>query len=354
MNRRVLPCISIFVFASAFAVSVIAQEMDTAYVPFVVNVDAEIFAVGEGVIVPPIHVTANKPDTLIITVAKGGFASILNGARTRMNTPALMSGSHGKISLNLPSQSYKKADISLYSINGKRILRGRADASRAVKNISRPNLVAGVYLLSVKGTSGNSFSSRLTHRGGSLDISVAFGVSENNLTGNPVAMAKAAAESDGWTITVSANGYRDSSYTLNVLKGDNELQTIILKTVPDVNGCSGGDHFNPDITYGCFTDTRGNGQSYRTVDIDGKTWFAENLNYAGTGNDIGVCYLSRPDSCAKYGRLYTWTEAMDIGSEYSNTLWSGIDVNHQGVCPVGWHVPLSYWNINTKSSAYLT
>ncbi|MDR2728474.1 MAG: hypothetical protein LBB56_05020, partial [Chitinispirillales bacterium] len=133
--------------ASVFTSGVFAQELDTAYVPFIVNVNAAVKAQGVGETNSPMSVTANKPDTLIITVAKGGFTSILNGAQTRTNTPTLMSGSNGKISLNLPGQSYKNAEISLYSLNGKRILRAKANASEAAKNISRPNLVAGVYML---------------------------------------------------------------------------------------------------------------------------------------------------------------------------------------------------------------
>lgn len=51
------------------------------------------------------------------------------------------------------------AGISLYSLNGKRVLRTKADASKGAKNISSPNLVAGVYLLSVKGVNGHHGSS---------------------------------------------------------------------------------------------------------------------------------------------------------------------------------------------------
>jgi len=88
-----------------------------------------------------------------------------------------------------------------------------------------------------------------------------------------------------------------------------------------------------------FIDKR-DGKDYRFVEIGAQIWMAENLNYRGVGSDsVGVCYLNSADSCAKYGRLYKWHEAMDISSTYESSLWGGSDVNHQGVCPVGWRVP---------------
>jgi uncharacterized protein (TIGR02145 family) len=67
---------------------------------------------------------------------------------------------------------------------------------------------------------------------------------------------------------------------------------------------------------------------------------AKNLNYwysAGDGVDtFGVCYSFSPDSCQKYGRLYTWAEAMQGATSIGATP-SGV----QGVCPSGWHLPSS-------------
>jgi uncharacterized protein (TIGR02145 family) len=193
-----------------------------------------------------------------------------------------------------------------------------------------------------------------------------------------------ASESNSWSITVSAVGYRDSSYTLEVVKGNNELQDITL-ILSNSHGCWGGwelvkaadcfeagqekrtcvlydttqtraiaklsgvelddEHFNSAIDYGFFTDSRAGAgcRVYRTVEIGGKTWFAENLHYSGVGGDVGVCYgtteESKAENCAKYGRLYTWVEAMVIESKYSSELWSGDDSDHHGVCPAGWRLP---------------
>ena len=74
---------------------------------------------------------------------------------------------------------------------------------------------------------------------------------------------------------------------------------------------------------------------------------AENLNYADSVSMTNLkgnswCYENSADSCAKYGRLYTWTGAMNIASSYQSATASAVVSSpHQGVCPSGWHVPTS-------------
>ena len=94
-------------------------------------------------------------------------------------------------------------------------------------------------------------------------------------------------------------------------------------------------------------------QIYRFVTIGTQTWMAENLNYAYTAptknglDSSSFCYGGKPDSCAKYGRLYLWSAAMDSagvipgntanGYGYGGT-WT-IEGTVRGVCPTGWHLP---------------
>lgn len=123
---------------------------------------------------------------------------------------------------------------------------------------------------------------------------------------------------------------------------DNDSSSSVILSVSSSSSSSRSSSsgaVNPVSSAGGFsneiTDSR-DLQVYKTVTIGDQTWMAENLNYALNGS---WCYNNSQDSCAKYGRLYLWTSVMDIDSIYTDLLWGGSDLNHQGVCPNGSHVP---------------
>lgn len=68
--------------------------------------------------------------------------------------------------------------------------------------------------------------------------------------------------------------------------------------------------------YGELRDNR-DGQIYKTVKIGNQWWMAENLNYNMANS---LCYFDSVKYCAEWGRLYTWTTALQA-------------------CPHGSHLP---------------
>ncbi len=91
-----------------------------------------------------------------------------------------------------------------------------------------------------------------------------------------------------------------------------------------------------------FIDARDK-QIYKKVTIGTQTWMAENLNFETDGSR---CYNDSAKYCAKYGRYYTWADAMDSAAVFSdNAKGCGYDVEctiktpARGICPEGWHIP---------------
>lgn len=113
------------------------------------------------------------------------------------------------------------------------------------------------------------------------------------------------------------------------------------------------------FNYGTFTDSR-DGETYRTVKIGNQVWMAENLRFKA---EDSFAPNNEEGNIKNFGRLYTWTAAMDIPKEFSeqslakdlNMYHKMMETNFQGIAPEGWHIPSNKeWeellsNIDSKS-----
>lgn len=116
-------------------------------------------------------------------------------------------------------------------------------------------------------------------------------------------------------------------------EGENASTTKIFK------GMCGETPYNPATHFCDFRDST----VYRFVTIGTQTWMAENLNFE---TDSSHCYNDSAKYCAKYGRYYTWADAMDSAAVFSdNAKGCGYEVQctiktpARGICPEGWHIP---------------
>lgn len=80
------------------------------------------------------------------------------------------------------------------------------------------------------------------------------------------------------------------------------------------------------------------GKDYRIATIGGQTWMAENLDYGENGR--GSCYENLASNCAKYGRLYDWSTAMNLPASCNTSSCKAYATsNPRGICPEGWRIP---------------
>lgn len=105
-----------------------------------------------------------------------------------------------------------------------------------------------------------------------------------------------------------------------------------------------GPLWRTDRLYGTFRDSR-DGRTYRTIELSGTTWMAENLDFQPPGLDI-PWVAGSIDSGMKYGRLYTWTQALVLADSCANRSCSTlVRTSPRGLCPEGWQVPSEEdWN----------
>ena len=148
------------------------------------------------------------------------------------------------------------------------------------------------------------------------------------------------------------------SYTIGALQDSAFSKFAYVVYVCSVTGSSyewkEDSYGYPKVEHDTMIDAR-DGKSYKIVTIGKQTWMAENLNYSDATIDVedrSSCYEGFDKNCDKYGRLYTWSTAMDSLAIFSK---NGKGCGYQkecsptypvrGICPEGWHLPTNEeWN----------
>ena len=214
-------------------------------------------------------------------------------------------------------------------------------------NLGRTGIVwayiKGPYLsyLVFRGESGNDI---IIHSGLSYNLFASVRcVSDDTL--NVVSLSSSVLSSSSVSSSsISSSSISSSSVSSSSVSSSSVSSSSAKSSSSSVaSSASKENFFNPDITYGTLKDSR-DGQVYKTIEINGSTWMAENLNFAGD-NDYPLskthsyCYGGTAANCELYGRLYDRAAAMNsISCEYGKNC-SLSEGPNRGVCPDGWHIP---------------
>lgn len=134
-------------------------------------------------------------------------------------------------------------------------------------------------------------------------------------------------EADSLTAVVRKLAYDDEIFIQDSVRKDEAYYLRCMMDPPDED----------ELFDSTAIHDRRDDNKYKTVVIGDDTWMAENLRFAAPGS---FCYEDLDTRCRSYGRLYTWTTAMKLPADYiDNSSTGGITVEHQGICPDGWHIP---------------
>ncbi|MCL2689538.1 MAG: SUMF1/EgtB/PvdO family nonheme iron enzyme [Chitinispirillia bacterium] len=238
-KRQLLKAMPVIAFktlllVSAYAANSFAQEESDAQIPVVVNVAATVkidppaAGMGTGAEGAVTANTARSFDIKLIGFRAAAPTSASHRQNARTIAPASLTQKRGNAALSLHPQQYQNAAITLHSLSGRQILSGKASASKGGLSISRSNVPAGVYLLSVKGTNGGAFTTRLTHSGGRFNINVVF---NGEAAYAPHRSAEALVNYGQWTITVTAPGHITQSEKFSPSEGTNPQQSFTLTPI---------------------------------------------------------------------------------------------------------------------------
>ena len=262
--------------------------------------------------------------------------------------------------------------------------RGRAPIESATIGFILTALCLGFALTACDDSSSASSdetgvsSSSVESPDSSVTLSGASAESNGSSDENMEKDKSSSSENKSSSSTKETKNSSDSKSSSSVKSGDSSSSTEAPKSYAEAKVMPSGtyacskykcfttEYLNQDFLetgkYGEILDER-DGQVYKTIEIcdeeneNCQIWMAQNLNYAYTGikfnfsggksDSTSWCYKNDLDNCGIYGRLYTWSAAMDSAGLVSdaNKIGCGFGVPcipnnpHRGICPVGWHLP---------------
>ena len=119
--------------------------------------------------------------------------------------------------------------------------------------------------------------------------------------------------------------------------GDSSSASDDYSSGADVPSSSSRTECPESIADNEFCDTR-DYNVYKTSEIGALVWMSEDLKFNVEGSK---CFDNVESNCDSLGRLYNWTQVMDLNKSYLiGDASSEISGNrHRGICPEGWHVP---------------
>lgn len=269
----------------------------------------------------------------------------------------------------IPSSDPESSNGSAQSSSGN----GKTKSSSSVKAESSSSVTPGSDPESSSSlkvaASSSALSSSIEGRGSSSSVKIASSssnpssswssegtVGSSSSKGKTNSSSSVKAESSSSVIPSSAPESSSSqkvAVSSSALSSSNEVKVSSSSSVKS----SSVDVVDPaDVIVGSMTDSR-DGKTYKTVKIGSQIWMAENLNYDYEKRSLcGGGTRAPVDDCShngfRYGRLYTWAEAMDsAGSWSTNGMGCGYGSSCspiypvRGVCPSGWHLPSdTEWN----------
>ena len=236
---------------------------------------------------PVYTITVNKSDSGNVTSDAPANGLVVAGTKVKIEAEPAFGYAFAEWSPGIESKVDNLSDSSTYiTVNANTVVTARFKTKYVVK-VPVPYLITGGRIIKPTNQTGIIAGTRIDIE---AEPSTTYEFDRWEVTGGE--LADPAAKST--YVTVDANINADMTLTAYFKK---------VETPPENS-----------FTYG--------GQSYRFVEMDGRIWMAENLNYQ---TDNSWCYDNVSSNCDKYGRLYSWDDAITA-------------------CPDGWSLPdTSHW-----------